>query len=406
MEFSEVLMDKQTPLEVRTALVEMLLTKQDPAWAGQFVTILPQLAPQSPLRAKILDWLARHPGPAVLDEVVKIWAAQKATGPDENNYMEMISRLSSKPWDKALLETMNSPECSSGPWAMQILCARMSMPALRERIQSLQAQTSGMRATQAFLKQFDYLPATPIEFQAMTAIYTAHPDSLNAAAKTYRQWQGQGYVFNIRDYHLLDKFGSESARKMMTREQLVKAIQQHLQAVEHIHVKASPATTKPLADDVASNLDRLTMGDLWNVCLLAEMLSRPRTQAALRVVARQDMEDTKAARGGLVFFRAGEADAMLYRESPDAGENDLTYIVSSKAFSDGLESLCRFAAHFEKDENAGRAGPTAQELTVAADDNCYGVIFTSVSAKTFCAHYYNPRGVVISLGAYPFQTWK
>jgi hypothetical protein len=159
-------------------------------------------------------------------------------------------------------------------------------------------------------------------------------------------------------------------------------------------------------DDLDANLERLNMADLWTMQLLCEMLSRPRIQAALRTMSLKDRNDTHSAWGGLVFYREGGADAVLYMVKPDVPANDLVYTVPPEALADGREAICRFVAHFEKEKNSLRAGPTAEELRGARELNIPGVIFTSVSADTFCAHYYNPNGVIVSLGCYPLLEWK
>ena len=86
-----------------------------------------------------------------------------------------------------------------------------------------------------------------------------------------------------------------------------------------------------------------------------------------------------------------------------AGANDLTYRPSAQLLKDGRASLCRFFGHFEKVNNAGRAGPTSDELRRAAEENAYGLVLTRVTADSFCAHYFNPRGLVISLGTLPLR---
>ena len=65
--------------------------------------------------------------------------------------------------------------------------------------------------------------------------------------------------------------------------------------------------------------------------------------------------------------------------------------------------MCRFLAHFQKANNASRAGPTARELRDASAANHYGLVITSVNDKAFCAHYFNPQGVVVSLGRMPYR---
>jgi hypothetical protein len=403
----ELLTEPSTPPELRSATLEIVLAKEDPTWAAALVALLPRLKTGDPVRAKMTAWMARHPGPLVLAEIVKAWAALPVANPNEKEFMELVRNVSGQPWAAALLEAINSPDFQAGPWAMQILAARSSRATLGERIGSLSARAPAAKALQTLWNKFQYLPTTVTEFQVMQAIWTAHADSLAPAAKTFEQWKGQGYEFNIRDFHLLDQLANDPIRRPMTRGQLIQSLRQAQHSVEHIHIHSGGGLTdKAVADDLESNVDRLSMADLWTMQLLHELLSRTRIEAAMRVVAFKDRADTHSAWGGLVFYHDGGADAVLYQAPPDSPENDLVFPISPKVLADGRESLCRFIAHFEKDKNASRAGPTAQELRSAKEDNIAGVIFTSISDDTFCAHYYTPGGVVVSLGCYPFLDSK
>ena len=418
-ETMEILADPSTPVELRSATLEIVLTKDDPTWAAPLISLMPRLKGSDPIRAKIMAWMTRHTGTLVMTEIVKVWAALPIGDPSESQFMDMVRNVGGQPWDTSLLDAVNSPDSQAAPWAMQILAARASRASLGERIRALSARSTAVKAMQAFWDKFEYLPVTASEFWATEAIWTAQTGSLAPVAKTFEQWKGQGYEFNIRDFHLLDQLGSDLIRQPLTRAHLIQALRQELQTVEHIHFHSDGALTtmpsehssgsmagKAAPDDLDSNLDRLTMADLWTMELLHDLLIRPRIQMAMSMVELKDREDTRSAWGGLVFYRDGGADAVLYQAPADSPENDLLYPVSPKALADGRESICRFIGHFEKEKNAARGGPTAQEFRAAKEDNISGVIFTSVSAEMFCAHYYTPSGVVVSLGCYPFRESK
>ena len=405
--FLEVLGNPSTPAEVRFVTLEIVLAKEDPTWAGPLVVLLPKLKSDDPIRAKMAAWIGRHPGPLVMTEIVKAWAALPVGDPNETQFMEMVRGAGGQSWETALLEAVNSSEFQAGPWAMQVLAGRASRASLGERIAALNARTPAAKGLQTFWNKFQYLPTTAGEFQAMESIWAAHAESLDAALKTFDQWKSQGYEFNIRDFHLMDQLGNDLVRQPMARAKLVQALRMEMQSVEHVHAHSEGgATGKPVADDLESSADRLSMADLWTMQLLYEILIRPRIQAAMRIVEVKDRADTHSAWGGLVFYHDGGADAVLYQAPPESSENDLVYPVSPKALADGREAMCRFIAHFEKEKNTLRAGPTPEELRSAKEDNIAGVIFTSVSDETFCAHYYTPGGAVVSLGCYPFQESK
>ena len=83
--------------------------------------------------------------------------------------------------------------------------------------------------------------------------------------------------------------------------------------------------------------------------------------------------------------------------------DDLIYVPANLEARYAFDALCRFHCHFEKVGNVKRAGPTAEELRQAKEDNVYALVLTSISKDVFCAHYYSPNGVVVSMGMLPFR---
>jgi hypothetical protein len=144
------------------------------------------------------------------------------------------------------------------------------------------------------------------------------------------------------------------------------------------------------------------MADLWRLRLLDEMLTRPHVQMAIAVMADRDRADAARAWGGVIFYESGRATARIY-PPPDAGGDDKTYAPSEQAASDLRDSLCRFHAHFERANNAERSLPSQTELLEAATGGFCGLLLTTLGDDTFCATYYTPRGVVVSLGAAPLR---
>ena len=71
----DILADPSTPVELRSATLEIVLAKDDPTWAGPLIVLLPRLKSDDPIRAKMVAWMTRHPGPLVMTEIVKAWAA-------------------------------------------------------------------------------------------------------------------------------------------------------------------------------------------------------------------------------------------------------------------------------------------------------------------------------------------
>ena len=172
---------------------------------------------------------------------------------------------------------------------------------------------------------------------------------------------------------------------------------------QHVRRKvARPVGPYDFSDQFGKHLESLTLADLWNLLLLDEMLTRPRVRTALQVVSQRDRADTRSAWGGLVFYEVGQAEAKLYPPSYDFAASDLAYRPTLQAVQDGRHALCRFHGHFEKMDNTDRAGPTAEELRAAKDENVYGLVLTRLGEAALCAHYYNPKGIVVSLGRFAF----
>ena len=191
-DYAEILSDPTSPPPLQSAAADIILAKEDPTWAGPMIALLPRLKPADPLRAKILDWLSRHPGPVALAEIAKAWAPLEAADEAEPLYKEMVRRVVAGPWDQALLNAINSAEFSAAPYAIQVLAARVGRDALARSVAALTSQSSAVMALQAFLRTFDYLPATAVEFRAVDAIYQAHADSLESAARVAGTWKQGG----------------------------------------------------------------------------------------------------------------------------------------------------------------------------------------------------------------------
>lgn len=401
-EMAAVLTQPKAPEALQRAVLEFLLRKDYPNLAGVVVRVLPHVKPGSGLREAILDWLARHGHPAVLAEVVKLWAQEpSATGPNEPRFRQIVERVSGKPWDEALLESLNAEGFFARGSAMEILSRRIAEASLRSRILRVRPRTDAAVTLHAMLDRFDYLPLTRSELLASVSIYMTRRDMLQNSAVLCRTWQEDyGYRFNIRDFYLINCLVRDPLRDDLRRTQLVLELAQSIARREHVSFRPPPGRPGQ-SDRFHRQVESLTMSDLWNLYLLNEMLTRPRVQIALRVMADRDRADRSQAWGGLVFYENGRAEAKLYPPGPTGGADRL-YVASRRVIRDRRVALCLFHAHFEKVYNAARGGPAPEELRNAAKGNFYGLVLTSVSESSFCAHYYTPDGRVVSLGKFPF----
>jgi hypothetical protein len=400
-----VLGNQASPPELHRAILEFLLRKNYPELAQYVIRVLPHLKDTGPLREVLLEWLTRHPTATVLSEVVKVWADQQPPNPaDEKYFQQVVERVSGKPWDQALLEAVNTAGFLSRGSAVEVLARRIPAASLRPRIMEMTARTEAVVVLQSLLKQFDYLPSTGAELVAAASIYKTRQDVLPEVARLAGRWRDQyGYRFNIRDFHLLSRLSHDPRKMEVTRAQLISEMAGVLAKRRHVRHWITRST---LQEDLSIRFDkqveRLTMADLWNLYLLNDMLSRSAVQAPLRVMSEQDRADRRSAWGGQIFYNGGQAQARLYPPDAQVREDDFEYVPSSQSVAEGRNALCRFHAHFDKLANADRAGPSLEELAAARHGNYYSLVLTSLGETSFCAHYYNPRGTVISLGEFPF----
>ncbi len=408
-----ILSNPQAPPELHRTVLEFLLEKDHPDLAAHVLRVLPNLGDQGELLEAVLDWLVRHPQPEVLAEVVKIWAREESvTGPNESRYRSVVERMMRMNWDDALLHAINTPAFYARGSAIEVLTQRVSQWILRRQIARIQPRTDACRALQVFLREFDYLPTNGRELLRVAWLYKTRKDMIPPAGRLGRTWTtNSGYRFGVRDFHLLSRLAGDPLRKKLRRAQLIAAVGEALGARRHVHARRTGQAGKR-DDDFWRHAESLSMSDLWNLHLLNEMLSRRRVRVALRIMAdriRRDPAGRDAdakkppARDGLIFYENGQAEAKLYPLSQKAREGDLEYLPSRRAEIDARDALLRFHARFEKLDLADLAGPTGDELIRAHNGSYCGLVLTGTGKTTFCAHYYNSRGLVISLGQFEFE---
>jgi len=385
-------------------VLAFLLEKDQPELAGPIVEVLRDMpAGRRVLRGPILNWLARHPTPAVLDEVVKLWAQEASTtGPYEQRYRRIVEGIRHLPWDEALLAEMNAEEFYARGSALEVLCARVPEFSLRRRFAIMTAYTDATAAIKTFLERFSYLPKTREALRATVSIHKTRQEMLESAARLARQWRADyDYQFDIRDFHLISRMALDPLRMSVRRSELILYLAKSLARRQHVWYR--PAGVESRYDArFAPQVEALSMSDLWNLYLLDEMLARPRVQRALRIMAVQSQAGHEPW-GGLIFYSSGKAEAILYPPREEGGQSDLAYNMCARGRIDGRDALCRFTVHFDEVDKVSRVGPDRSELRDAQRSNYYALVLSRVSEEQFCAHYYNPNGTVISLGRFPFR---
>ena len=132
------------------------------------------------------------------------------------------------------------------------------------------------------------------------------------------------------------------------------------------------------------------------------MLRRKRVALALKILADRLRARLSSPRSGLVFFEEGRASARLYPQDTDSTRGDRDHTPSREFKRAGLNALCHFHTRFETVYNGDRAPASKREATLAKQFNFYGLILASIDSETFSAFYYNPDGVIVSLGLFAF----
>ncbi len=392
------------PDSLRDELLGFLLRRDYPGMGQYVVRVLSHMHGRSPLREAVLDWLARHPGKVGLGVIVMLWADEDRDGADEPLFRRIVESIAGKVWDQGLLDALNSSGFSARGSAMEVLTARISTDMLRARIGGMTARTQSFSGMQFFSRRFNYLPTSARELFLTVWLHQTATDRLSSVAQLYEQWDREyGYRFDVCDFYLLSCLSQNSTRPRFRRSELVLRLAKEFEGRRHVsHRPSAVGAADDYVDLFATNVASLSMADLWNLYLLNEMLSQVKTQRALRVAAEQDRYDRTTAWGGLVRYENGQAVARLYAPDPDR-RRDLRYVASPQLRMDSCDAICRFHAHFEKVYNERRAGPDAEDLHDAWKNRYYGLILTGINEFSFCAHYYNPRGIVVSLGQFRFR---
>jgi len=351
-----------------------------------------------------LEWLTRHPDPGALAELVKAWARETdAFSVNEPRYRLIVERITEKQWDSALLDSLNAPSFFARGSAIDVLVKRLSQTILRTRISGVLPKTEAVIAIQAFVDRFEHFPDSGRELLVMAWLYKTRREMIDGAAELEAAWRKEfGYRFVLRDFHLISRLGQDPLRPRLSRAQLLLQLAHALERRQHVR-PSLPDLGLRGGYLLSQHADRLTMADLWNLYLLNEMLASTRVHTALAAMAARDQADNTSACGGLIFYENGRAEAKIYPGDRDGGQNDLVYKPSKRAIRDSRDCLFRFSAHFEKTENIARAGPDVQELRDADRHGFYGLMLTSIGADSFAAHYYNPDGIIVSLGTFPFK---
>ena len=406
---AQVMARPKTPPKLHQAVVAFLAKRR---YVGLAPSMVPALkgAADPTQRKSILKWILEHPSPEVLVEVVKLWAAEKSTTAEmELTYRQIVERSAKKKWDQALLEGLNQKEFFARGSAIEILVSRIPAKTLQRRIAALKPQTVAVLTMQGFARGFGHLPKTRRELLAAVTLYRRRHRYMTPASRLASKWRvTYRYRFNIRDFHLLSALAADPLRDTgMSRAKLAAAVSRAIarrRAVSAEGIRVFRRSRKTVFRrgrlvDFDGQVESLSMGDLWNLFLLNEMLSRPRVARMLDVTAQRDRADRATQWGGLIFYESGQCEAKLYW--PAAKRGDDSYVPSGRMMLDATDSMGFFIGHFSRaSQDPAWAGPTDKELALAKAHNLCGLVITSVGRGKLNAAYLNPRGTVVDLGDY------
>jgi len=407
-----VLAEESTPEAVREAVLGYL-TRTDYPGIERYAAAALSRAKDARVRASLLEWFQRHPTPGVLPTVVRLWASETALkSEDEARYRLTVEAVAGKAWEEALLSGLNSPGFLARGSAIELLAVRVEPARLRRRIAAMPARTQAVRVLKYFADRFGFLPRTRRELVSAVILYQTQAERLASAARLADRWAREsGYRFNIRDFHLLSRLAADPLRKQLSRRQLV------LEVSRAIARRRRPGGRLPAAPgpgggelggarrvirgvrlvDFDSQVEALSMADLWNLLLLGEMLDRARCREALRIMAERDRQDRSSRWGGLVFYEQGQAEAKLYK--PGSARGDDEYVPSEGMLQDARDALCWFVGHFgPAGPRASLIGPSDKELALARQWNVYGLTLTRTPGGGLVAMYFTPAGRVVELG--------
>ncbi len=386
---------------------EILLAEGVPDVVTSIPKLLWTLSPDDPLTEQVLTMLERKATADALPGLITLWAKEtQIRTPREPRYREIIEAVSGAKWDEILLGAANSPSFDARVAALEVLAARTSRDRLARSILALSAKSDGVTAAQVFMSRFNYLPTTPAALAQCTWLYKEKLAELDGAARLSAVWaKNSGYWFDVRDFHLLSRLGRDPLRRNRRRTQLVVALARSFIKRPHVHRRvATPTGLYDFSDRFSKLFESLTMVDLWNLVLLDEMLSQPGAQGVLGLPAGGSRAESRAAWGGWVFYTGGHAEARPYPPSVRRGSSDTRYIPTEQAVRTGWDALCLYHGRFEENPDTGRVGPLVEDLQAARRGNHYGLALTRLGRDAFCAHYYNPQGIAISIGKFSIRS--
>lgn len=146
------------------------------------------------------------------------------------------------------------------------------------------------------------------------------------------------------------------------------------------------------------NERRLSWGDALLLLIADEAIRDRSVLAALFEQADADRRDTSTEYGGVLDATGDGFAAISHPPRPAQRVGDNRFVASPELMAAGVASLFHYHFHASRNSMRDYAGPGEGDDAYARTLGRSCLVFTSLSADSLNADYYQPDGVVIDLG--------
>lgn len=146
------------------------------------------------------------------------------------------------------------------------------------------------------------------------------------------------------------------------------------------------------------NEARLSWGDALLVLVADEALRERALLDQLFTEADADRRDTSTEYGGVIDWAGSSFVATPHPPRPGQRVGDNRFVASPELLEDAVDALFHYHFHASRNSMRDYAGPGQGDDEYARRFGRSCIVFTSLSADSLNADYYQPDGVVIDLG--------
>ncbi len=334
---------------------------------------------------------------------------------------------------------------SSAPVAGRIAALRVLIAALGQPpvVHWLQCWPHPARQTDALMLalrwwalRFNYAPVAVTQVLWIQEFYEATTFTAGSArppgmrpATAILQKVTQRFTW-MHQQHLLHRLPPEQVcllacapRSWLTKPRpfILHCIHHDLLQRQHLaRPGVAPSLPPPVPVTLSANVAKMHRLDDLLMVMLLRSLQNPAFRAAIFHAGTNSRANQHSETGGLIIPLTSPTPTISGRTThacnltppawpnlllrsypPQFSINNRIYVTSNKLLADTSLGLTQYIFHFQRVHNQRYVGPAAGDLRFAAYNQCYVVIFTSVSKHKFDATLDTPSGAVIDLGVYP-----